>query len=98
MDRIKELIKAFNESNIVNLRVKYGEKNKEKSLDEMIKMITTCDICGKTIIGIENFINAGDKVVCSEDCKQTAIGQFRHWENTPSHIWKGNKINVLVHK
>ena len=38
-----------------------GEKNEEKSLDEMI---TTCDICGKTIIGVENFINAGDKVVC----------------------------------
>ena len=36
------------------------------------KMTTTCDICGKEIIGIENFINAGDKVVCSENCKQTA--------------------------
>ena len=71
MDRAEELIKAFNESNIVNLRVKYGEKNEEKSLDEMI---TTCDICGKTIDGVENFINAGDKVVCSEECKQKAIG------------------------
>jgi hypothetical protein len=30
---------------------------------------TTCDICGKEIIGVENFINAGDKVVCSEECK-----------------------------
>ena len=28
------------------------------------------------------------KIVCSEDCKQTAIGQFRHWENTPSHNWE----------
>lgn len=63
--------------------------NEEKSLDEMI---TTCDICGKTIIGVENFINAGDKVVCSEDCKQTAIGQFRHWENTPSHNWERKEI------
>jgi hypothetical protein len=85
MDRARELIKAFNESNIVNLRVKYGEKNEEKSLDEMI---TTCDICGKTIIGVENFINAGDKVVCSENCKQTAIGQFRHWQETESHNWR----------
>ena len=31
MDRVSELIKAFSESNIVNMRVKYGEKNKEKS-------------------------------------------------------------------
>ena len=85
MNELSESIKAFGESNIVNMRVKYGEKNEEKSLDEMI---TTCDICGKTIIGIENFVNAGDKVVCSEDCKQTAIGQFRHWENTPSHNWE----------
>lgn len=85
MSEVSESIKAFNESNIVNLRVKYGEKNKEKSLDEMI---TTCDICGKTIIGVENFINAGDKVVCSEDCKQTAIGQFRHWQETESHNWR----------
>ena len=52
------------------------------------KMTTTCDICGKTIIGVENFINAGDKVVCSEDCKQTAIGQFRHWQETESHNWR----------
>lgn len=85
MSELSESIKAFGESNIVNMRVKYGEKNEEKSLD---KMITTCDICGKTIIGIENFVNAGDKVVCSEDCKQKAIGQFRHWENTPSHNWE----------
>lgn len=85
MSELSESIKAFGESNIVNMRVKYGEKNEEKSLDEMI---TTYDICGKTIIGIENFVNAGDKVVCSEDCKQTAIGQFRHWENTPSHNWE----------
>ena len=85
MSELSESIKTFSESNIVNMRVKYGEKNEEKSLD---KMITTCDICGKTIIGIENFVNAGDKVVCSEDCKQTAIGQFRHWENTLSHNWE----------
>ena len=37
---------------------------------------TTCDICGKEIIGIENFINAGDKVVCSEKCLQQAIGDY----------------------
>lgn len=73
MNEVSESIKAFNESNIVNLRVKYGEKNEEKSLDEMI---TTCDICGKTIISVENFINAGDMVVCSEECKQKAIGEF----------------------
>ena len=85
MSEVSESIKAFSESNIVNMRVKYGEKNEEKSLDEMI---TTCDICGKTIIGVENFINAGDKVVCSEDCKQTAIGQFRHWQETESHNWR----------
>ena len=85
MSEVSESIKAFSESNIVNMRVKYEEKNKEKSLDEMI---TTCDICGKTIIGVENFINAGDKVVCSEDCKQTAIGQFRHWQETESHNWR----------
>ena len=85
MNELSESIKAFGESIIVNMRVKYGEKNEEKSLDEMI---ATCDICGKTIIGIENFVNAGDKVVCSEDCKQTAIGQFRHWENIPSHNWE----------
>lgn len=88
MDRVREFVKAFNESNIVNLRVKYGEKNEEKTLDEMIEMITTCDICGKTIIGVENFIDAGDKVVCSENCKQTAIGQFRHWQETESHNWR----------
>ena len=37
---------------------------------------STCDICGKEIIGVENFINAGDKVVCLESCKQKAIGEF----------------------
>ena len=72
MDRVSELIKAFSGSNIVNMRVKYGEK-KEKSLDEII---TTCDICGKTIVGVENFIDTGDKVVCSEECKQKAIGDY----------------------
>lgn len=81
MSEVSESIKAFSESNIVNMRVKYEEKH----LDEMT---TTCDICGKTIIGVENFINAGDKVVCSEDCKQTAIGQFRHWQETESHNWR----------
>lgn len=84
MSELSESIKAFSESNIVNMRVKYGEKNEEKSLDEMI---TTCDICGKTIIGVNNFINAGDKVVCSEECLHKAIGEFRHWENTLSHNW-----------
>ena len=84
MSELSDSIKAFSESNIVNMRVKYGEKNEEKSLDEMI---TTCDICGKTIIGINHFINAGDKIVCSDDCLQKAIGEFRHWENTLSHNW-----------
>lgn len=37
---------------------------------------TTCDICGKEIVGIENFINAGDKVVCSEECLHQAIGDY----------------------
>lgn len=36
----------------------------------------TCDVCGKEISGIENFINAGDKVVCSEYCKQKAVAQW----------------------
>lgn len=43
---------------------------------------TTCDICGKKIVGIENFVNAGDKVVCSEKCRQTAEAEFTHWQNT----------------
>lgn len=47
-------------------------------------MKTNCDICGKEIIGIENFIDAGDKVVCSENCLQKAIGKFTHWQNTES--------------
>lgn len=55
------------------------------------KIQTNCDICGKEIIGIENFINAGDKVVCSEECLYEAIGQFRHWENTPSDSWREKK-------
>ena len=83
MSELSDSIKAFSESNIVNMRVKYGEK-KEKSYDEMI---TTCDICGKTIVGVNNFINAGDKIVCSDDCLHKAIGEFRHWENTLSHNW-----------
>ena len=41
-----------------------------------VSMKTTCDICGKEIVGVENFINAGDKVVCSEECKQKAIGDY----------------------
>ena len=89
MSELSDSIKVFSESNIVNMRIKYGEKNEEKSLDEMI---TTCDICGKTIIGVNNFINAGDKVVCSEECLHKAIGEFRHWENTPSHNWKRKEI------
>lgn len=48
------------------------------------EMRTTCDICGKEIVGIQNFVNAGDKVVCSNECLQKAIGEFRHWENTES--------------
>ena len=34
--------------------------------------MSKCIFCDKEIIGIENFIDAGDKVVCSENCKQTA--------------------------
>lgn len=37
---------------------------------------TNCDICGKTIIGANHFINAGDKIVCSDDCKQKASSQW----------------------
>ena len=48
MSELSESIKAFGESNIVNMRVKYGEKNEEKSLDEMID---NYDICSKTIYG-----------------------------------------------
>lgn len=46
------------------------------------EMKTTCDICGKEIIGIDNFIDAGDKVVCSKKCLETAISEFYHWQNT----------------
>ena len=73
MDRIKEFIKTFSESNIVNMRVKYGEKNEEKTLNEMI---TTCDVCGKIIVGADHFINAGDKIVCSDDCLHKASSQW----------------------
>ncbi|MBP5698104.1 MAG: hypothetical protein J6W96_01075, partial [Alphaproteobacteria bacterium] len=55
------------------------------------KIQTNCDVCGKEISGIENFINAGDKVVCFEECLYEAIGQFRHWENTPSDSWREKK-------
>ena len=50
-------------------------------IDEQ-QMKTTCDICGKEIIGIENFVDAGDKVVCSQKCLETAIAEFYHWQNT----------------
>lgn len=40
------------------------------------QVINTCDICGKVIVGVDNFIDAGDMVVCSEECKQKAIGEF----------------------
>lgn len=43
---------------------------------------TTCDICGKPIVGIENFIDAGDKVVCSNECLEKAIGEFTYWRNS----------------
>lgn len=46
------------------------------------QMKTTCDICGKEIIGVENFVDAGDKVVCSQKCLETAISEFYHWQNT----------------
>lgn len=63
-------------------------KQDKKKYEYYNKMTTTCDICGKEIIGIENFIDAGDKVVCSENCKQTAIAEFRHWQETESHNWR----------
>lgn len=63
-------------------------KQDKKKYGYYNKMTTTCDICGKEIIGIENFIDAGDKVVCSENCKQTAIAEFRHWQETESHNWR----------
>ena len=63
-------------------------KQDKKKYGDYNKMTTTCDICGKEIIGIENFIDAGDKVVCSENCKQTAIAEFRHWQETESHNWR----------
>lgn len=37
---------------------------------------TNCDICGKTIIGVNHFINAGDKIVCSDDCLHKASSQW----------------------
>lgn len=42
------------------------EKQANDVADNIIQ--TNCDICGKEITGVENFINAGDKVVCSEEC------------------------------
>lgn len=61
----------------------------QRKIDEYIvslakELETTCDICGKPIVGIENFIDAGDKVVCSEQCLQKAIGEFTRWQNTES--------------
>lgn len=38
----------------------------KKTQIEEKELETTCDICGKEIIGIDNFIDAGDKVVCSK--------------------------------
>lgn len=32
-----------------------------------------CDVCGKKIVGIKNMVNAGDKVVCSENCKHPVM-------------------------
>ena len=37
---------------------------------------TNCDVCGKKIVGVNHFINAGDKIVCSDDCKQKASAQW----------------------
>lgn len=58
----------------------------QRKIDEYLakELETTCDICGKHIVGIENFIDAGDKVVCSEQCLQKAIGEFTHWQNIES--------------
>lgn len=57
---------------------------KAETPKESEKFETTCDICGKLIVGIENFIDAGDKVVCSNKCLEKAIGEFTHWQNTES--------------
>lgn len=54
----------------------------KKTQIEEKELETTCDICGKEIIGIDNFIDAGDKVVCSKKCLETAIAEFYHWQNT----------------
>lgn len=61
----------------------------QRKIDECITSLekeleTTCDMCGKHIVGIENFIDAGDKVVCSEQCLQKAIEEFTHWRNIES--------------
>ena len=53
---------------------------------------STCDICGKEIVGVENFINAGDKVVCSEECKQKAIGKW-YIENCLAPDERNGKVN-----
>ena len=37
---------------------------------------TNCDVCGKKIVGINHFINAGDKIVCSDDCLHKASSQW----------------------
>lgn len=42
---------------------------------------TTCGVCGKEIVGIDNFIDAGDDVVCSQECLRIAIGRFERWQN-----------------
>lgn len=58
-------------------------KVKSSKINEDWKQTLTfnCDVCGKKIIGIENMIDAGDKVVCSKECLNKAIGEFRSWEN-----------------
>lgn len=81
-----------------NLLSRYLVENEEPSDEEVIQLltqidklelegplVTRCDMCGATITGIENFIDAGDKVVCSQRCLNRAIGEFTHWQNTHSN-------------
>lgn len=68
----------------------------QKKIAEVISSIskereTICDICGRRIVGIENFINAGDKVVCSEKCLETAKAEFTSWLNKGGSNFKIRK-------
>lgn len=55
------------------------------------KIQTNCDVCGKEIVGIENFINAGDKVVCSDECMREA-----YFKDYVEHCEIGMDINDIA--